>query len=94
MNTEITQDTCSVCAHTSDYHEFVWDKTGTKSICQNAEACARRVKRNKVIAEMRVMAQKPYVHPVDKFSRTAVAVCGFFFGCIITIGLGYLWFGI
>lgn len=94
MNTEITQDTCSLCAHTSDYHEFVWDKTGTKSLCQNAEACSRRCKRNAVIAEMREMAKKPHVHPVDKFSRTSIAICAAFFTFVITFGLAYLWFGV
>lgn len=91
---ETTLDTCSLCGHTSEYREFVWNYEQTRSICQNSDACARRCKRNAIIAEMREMAKKPHVHPVDKFTRTSVALCSFILGCISAIGIAYLWFGI
>lgn len=85
---------CFFCEHESDCHGVVPTETTYGFECVDKAACERRQKRNKILAEMQVMALTPHIHPVDKVSRTVVALCGFFFGCIITMGLAYLLFGI
>jgi hypothetical protein len=79
---------CSECGHISDYREFIWVNYLTSSVCQNADACHRRIKQTKIIEEM-TNAQ----HPVDRISRGAVITCGYFLGLIIVMGLAYLWLG-
>ncbi|QYC55032.1 hypothetical protein QCN36_gp44 [Arthrobacter phage CastorTray] len=93
-NLESTLDNCSLCGHTSEYQEFVWNLMKTASICEDSSACIRRCKRNAVLAEMKEMAKKPAVHPVDKFSRAAVLTCGIFMGAVSAFGLSYLLFGV
>jgi hypothetical protein len=94
MSETTTTDTCSLCGHTSEYREFVWNSSQTASVCEDSSACTRRCKRNVILAEMQEMAKRPHVHPVDKITRTGVALCGFFMGLIVAMGLAYLWFGI
>ncbi|ASR84083.1 hypothetical protein SEA_TEACUP_43 [Arthrobacter phage Teacup] len=94
QNLDSTIDTCSLCGHTSEYQEFVWNRMKTASICEDSSACIRRCKRNAVIAEMKEMAKKPAVHPVDKFSRAAVLTCGIFMGAVSAFGIAYLLFGV
>jgi hypothetical protein len=43
---------------------------------------------------MQEMAKKPHVHPVDKFTVSAILLCGMFFGGVTAMGLAYLLFGI
>lgn len=94
---EIIEETtpCSLCGFRSeDYKAFVIAGYERQFICENSSACLRRQKRDTILAEMQEMAKKPYVHPVDKFSRTSVALCGFFLGCVSVLGVSYLWLGI
>lgn len=81
---------CAYCNHISDFREFVYVRKGISTVCQNAEACARRQKRNALIADL---AKKP-LHPVDRFSRTAIALCFALMVSVIVTGLAYIWFGI
>jgi hypothetical protein len=62
--------------------------------CIDEAACKRRQKRNAILADMQEMAKKPHVHPVDKFTRTAVLLCGMFLGAVSAIGISYLLFGV
>lgn len=92
--TTVTQ-TCADCGmESTDLRIFIVTHPLMPVRCYSEGACSRRQKRNKVLAEMEEMAKKPYVHPVDKFSRTSIALCGFFLGCIAFIGSAYLWFGV
>ncbi|WGH21734.1 hypothetical protein SEA_INKED_47 [Arthrobacter phage Inked] len=87
--------TCKNCGHTTDVaNEFMILEDYSGFECTFQAACDRRQKRDLIIADMKEMAKKPHVHPVDKFTRTSVALCGFFFGCVIAMGLAYLWFGV
>lgn len=86
---------CYYCEHETDYaNDVMPTEKGYGFECVSKAACERRQKRTAILEEIKEIANRPPVHPVDKFSRTAVAICGFFFGCVITIGLAYLWFGI
>lgn len=86
---------CCLCGHNSeDKNDFVVVEAPDQVICENTEACARRQKRDAILAEMKEMAKKPHVHPVDKFSHTSVAVCGFIMGVISVVCLAYILTGI
>lgn len=86
---------CEICGfHSDDHRDFVIAGPTRRFICENSSACLRRKKRDAILAEMQEMAKKPRLHPVDKFSRTSVALCGFFLGCVTVICGAYLMFGI
>ncbi|QFG08720.1 hypothetical protein PBI_INGRID_45 [Arthrobacter phage Ingrid] len=86
---------CYYCEHETDNANDVMPiETGYGFECVFQDACFRRQKRNEILADMKEMAKRPHVHPVDKITRTGVALCGFFMGLIVAMGLSYLWFGI
>ena len=81
---------CARCGHQSDdYRAFVILRTG-EFVCQGNDACERRQKRDRILADMQKMAQKPYRHPVDRFSKAALVACGAFMATVIFTGLHYL----
>jgi hypothetical protein len=94
MRTSIESGTCGECNHLADRRDLVVIHPLSPLRCKDTTACARRQKRDKILAEMQEMANKPALHPVDKFSRTSIAICTAFFTFVITIGLAYLWFGV
>ena len=77
--------TCKFCGHTTDVTNDVMileDYSGFQ--CTFQSACDRRQKRDAILAEMQEMAKNP-VHPVDKFSFSAISICaGALLGTIIT----------
>jgi len=82
---------CRYCNHKSDFREFIY--TGVRKVwpaCQNAEACARRQRRNAAVTQLSATA----VHPIDRFSRTAIALSAAIMVSVIVTGLTYIWFGI
>jgi hypothetical protein len=87
---------CFYCNHETDCANDVMPRfeEGNGFECVFEDACKRRQKRNQVLAEMQEMVKRPHVHPVDKITRTGVALCGFFMGLIVAMGLAYLMFGI
>jgi hypothetical protein len=86
---------CYYCEHETDYaNDVMPTEKGYGFECVSKAACERRQKRTAILAEMQEMAKKPHVHPVDKFSRTSIAICASFMTFVITIGLAYLWFGV
>ncbi|ASD52266.1 hypothetical protein QCN32_gp41 [Arthrobacter phage Niktson] len=89
-----TTTPCQLCGFMSeDYRVFV-SGYAHEWICADSEACRRRKKRNDILAQMKEMAKKPHLHPVDKFSRAAVLTCGIFMGAVSAFGLSYLLFGV
>lgn len=92
---EIITFTCKFCNHTTDVVNDVMpleDYSGFE--CVFKSACERRQKRDAILADMQEMAKKPHVHPVDKFTRTTVLLCGIFLGAVSASGISYLLFGI
>jgi hypothetical protein len=86
---------CFYCEHETDCaNDVMPTEKGYGFECVSKAACERRQKRTAILAEMQEMAKKPALHPVDKFSRTAVLLCGVFMGAVSAIGLSYLLFGI
>lgn len=94
MRTNNETFTCGICNHHGDRRDAVVIHPLSPLRCKDAGACGRRQKRDKALAEIAEMATKPRMHPIDKFSRTAVAVCAFFMGSVIAMGLTYIWFGV
>lgn len=89
-NTYNTYNFCVLCGYSSyDPKDFI-SVEEPQCICENTDACARRQKRDAILADMEKMAQKTGLHPMDKFSRTSVVVCAFFLGLISTVGLMYI----
>ncbi|ASM62320.1 hypothetical protein SEA_NIGHTMARE_44 [Arthrobacter phage Nightmare] len=89
-----TTTPCQLCGFTSDDYKSFVSGYAHEWICADSKACGRRKIRNDVLAEMKEMAKKPHLHPVDKFSRAAVLTCGIFMGAVIAFGLSYLLFGV
>jgi hypothetical protein len=86
---------CGYCGHASTHRpEFyvVHPLSGLK--CKSTGACERRQKRNKINTEIATKASRPVMHPVDRFTRLTVALCGIFMGAVLAIGVSYLWLGI
>ncbi len=87
--------TCVNCGQTTDCANDVMPTLiGEGFECTFQTACDRRRRRDIILAEMQEMANKPHVHPVDKFTRGAVLLCGIFMGAVSAIGISYLLFGI
>ncbi|AXH44587.1 hypothetical protein SEA_MEDIUMFRY_41 [Arthrobacter phage MediumFry] len=77
---------CFLCGHESDIPaDFVVTESITQQgICADTSACARRQKRDAILLEIKEMAKKPVTHPVDKFSKIALAFCaGFLMSTIL-----------
>lgn len=85
---------CLECHHVGPANDFMPAKHSVSLECVNRAACERRQKRDKILAEVQVKAAREAVHPVDRFTRLSVALCGIFMGAVIAIGLSYLWLGI
>ena len=83
---------CHDCGHASTVADDFLPRfeEGNGFECFSEDACKRRQKRNKVLAEMQEMSKKPYVHPVDQFSKAALVACGAFMATVIFTGLHYL----
>ncbi|ALY08641.1 hypothetical protein CAPNMURICA_41 [Arthrobacter phage CapnMurica] len=87
--------TCERCEFRSNIEEeFTMGPDAVSLECVDLASCKRRQKRTAILAEMKEMAKKPHLHPVDKFSRAAVLTCGIFMGAVSAFGLSYLWFGV
>lgn len=86
--------TCIYCYHTGQANDFMPTKEGFGLECVFQDACARRQKRDKVLAEITAKSLRTRVHPVDRFTRLSIALCGIFMGAVIAIGVSYLWLGI
>ncbi|QPX62505.1 membrane protein [Arthrobacter phage Truckee] len=80
---------CEACGHIGDERDYT-TKDHPERICVDSKACERRQKRNTVLAEMQEMAKKPYQHPIDRFSKVSLYVCGAFLLTIIFVGLLFL----
>lgn len=85
---------CGFCNHTASANEVMVSNHPILFECVDRGACERRQKRDLILIEMQEMAKKPHVHPVDKFTRGAVLLCGMFLGAVSAIGISYLLFGI
>ena len=86
---------CFYCENETDCaNDVMPTENGYALICVSKAACERRQKRNAVLEEIKEIANRPPTHPVDKFSRTSIAICTAFFTFVITFGLAYLWFGV
>lgn len=85
---------CGFCDHTGVANEFMPGEHPIALECANRVACERRQKRDLILLEMQEMAKKPHVHPVDRFTRLTVVLCGFFMGAVSAISISYLLFGI
>lgn len=94
MRTNTETLTCGVCNHIADRRDLVVIHPLSPLRCKDAGACGRRIKRDKVLAEIQEMSTKKKVHPVDRFSMTGIGVSVAFFAFIIVTGLSYLWFGV
>lgn len=81
---------CDECGFRStEYRTFVFSHPFMPVRCQNANACGRRQKRNVVANEL----ANPK-HPIDRFSISAISLCGSFLIIASLIGLSYLLFGV
>ena len=85
---------CGFCNHTGNANEFMVAGHPIPLECVDRVACERRQKRDLILIEMQEMACKPYVHPVDRFTRLSVLLCGIFMGAVSAIGVSYLWLGL
>lgn len=85
---------CGFCNYTGVANEFMPGEHPIALECSNRAACERRQKRDLILIEIREMARKPRVHPVDRLTRLTVAMCGFFMGAVSAIGISYMLFGI
>ncbi|QFP95435.1 hypothetical protein SEA_MAKAI_43 [Arthrobacter phage Makai] len=91
MSEFVLSFTCAECGISStDRRMFFFSHPFMPIRCYSEGACKRRQKRNEILAEMEEMRKKPYVHPVDRFSRTALTISGAFLLTIIFIGLLFL----
>jgi len=86
---------CEYCKQETDNANDVMPLFETGGFeCVNRDACQRRQKRDKINAEIATKAARPVMHPVDRFTRLSIALCGIFLGAVIAIGASYVWLGI
>ena len=76
---------CGYCDHVGEANEFMTGEYPVALECVDRGACERRQKRDLILIEMKEMAKKPRVHPVDKFSFASISLCaGFLLGTLVT----------
>ena len=83
---------CYYCGHETTNANDVLPRfeEGNGFECVFEDACKRRQKRDAILADMQEMAKKPYVHPVDKFSFSSIAISAGVLLGIVIVGLLFL----
>ena len=81
---------CNRCNFRSlDHRAFVILRNG-EFVCQGREACERRQKRDKIIAEMTAKAMKPARNRTNDILLGTVLACGLFLGSAAAMGISWL----
>ena len=88
-----TTTPCARCGFRStDYRAYIVLRNGNNIswVCQGNDACKRRQKRNKIIAEMTEKAMKPARNRTNDILLGTVLACGLFLGSAAAMGISWL----